>query len=105
MIRAHCTSGGDDSFVNETIFESKTQTDHIIAYQYMNKYCDFIHSEDTDFIAIIGPQYVIMKNVSYIRDSKLNQYKSSCTLVRGGYFGKWFLFYFLPCCDVGKEEI
>ena len=69
-IRAYYTSGGNNGFVNKIIFESKTQANQILPFRYINKYCRFIHSANTDFIAILGPQCVLTKNVSYIKDKK-----------------------------------
>ena len=83
-IGAHIPSCENNGFVDETIVESKTQADHFLAYRYLNNFCDYIHSADTDFVAIIGPQCLLMKNVYFSKDNKSKQIKSSYTLVGGG---------------------
>ena len=62
LIRTNGASNEKNGFVNKTIFELNTQAGHILTFILMNKYCDFIHSADTDFVAIVGPNCVIKKN-------------------------------------------
>ena len=83
-IGAHIPSCENNGFVNEKIYESKTQADHFLAYRYINNSCDYIHSADTDFVVIIGPQFLLMKNCYFTKDNKSKQCKSSYTLVGGG---------------------
>ena len=83
-IGAHMPSCENNGFVNEKIHESKVQADHFLAYRYLKNPCDYIHSADTDFVAIIGPQCLFMKNVYFTKDNKSKQCKLSYTLIGGG---------------------
>ena len=93
---AFLTSSENNGVVNETIYESNTQADHMLAFRAMNKSSDYIHSADTDFVAFVGPKCVLMKNVNFTRNSKSKQYKSTYTLIGGGeeQFSLVSMFYF-----------
>ena len=56
----------------------------MLTFWSMSKYSEYVHSDDTDFVAIVDPKWVIIKNMSFTQNNKSKQYKLSYTLVGGG---------------------
>lgn len=70
MLIGACDRNEDGGIVFENIITSKFQADSVIALRSKQKKSDFILSEDTDFVALLGNECILIKNI-FIQNTKV----------------------------------
>ena len=63
MMIGACAANENGGYVQERILEAKFQADSVIARRFIANKSDFILAEDTDFIALVGPECILIKCV------------------------------------------
>ena len=70
MMMNACAANENGGFVQERILEAKFQADSVIARRFIANKSDFILADDTDFIALVGPECILINSIEQKQSTK-----------------------------------